>query len=388
MIKKMKYKNKIVLVVVVAVLAAGFLVLYPKNFRLTLSFSNIFASGSAVTVVSPNGGEVFYQPDLGEPISRIKIVWKRNWMPKGAKKLVSIYYRKTTGPNQLSQPIAENIPDSDFAWEIPANLLGNDFKIVVTSNGSGGNINSPLSDESDGTFSILAKPPYVKVTYPNGGEILRKGNSYTVTWTSNIMSTDPAIVVLYRYDDPLNLGSPVVAEGYYFITKNTGSYTFSIPAGQPFKCVNNPCPLTSTKVKAFVNTVNMGLSQDYSDNYFSVLDPLFSPTPTPTPTPTSPPNNSTLNAERIFIGQFNNTKYSLTLNDPDGISEFLINKTGGGFMWGGSPKNGRPPCPTAIYNSPVTLDPSNFPLSGYVIDCINQNIKYNIQVSMPVLPIP
>lgn len=96
-------------------------------------------------------------------------------------------------------------------------------------------------------------------------------------------------------------------------------------------------------------------------------------------------DNSVLSVQRV--DQFDNTKYSLTLDDPEGLSEFLINKADGSFIWGGEPKNGTPSCPTSITSDTVTLGPSDFPLSGYVIDCENANVQNSVQVSMPPMPI-
>ena len=96
--------------------------------------------------------------------------------------------------------------------------------------------------------------------------------------------------------------------------------------------------------------------------------------------------NSTLNIERLFPGEFDNTRYSLTLEDPEGISEFFINTAGGDFVFGGEPKNGTPPCPSSVRSGTVTLFPSDFPLSGYVIDCENEDVQNSVEVSMPPLP--
>lgn len=91
-------------------------------------------------------------------------------------------------------------------------------------------------------------------------------------------------------------------------------------------------------------------------------------------------DNSVLSVQRL--DQFDNTKYSLTLEDPEDIGAFLINKAGGESIWGGEPS-----CSTSITSDTVTLGPSDFPLSGYVIDCENTNVQNSVQASMPPLPI-
>lgn len=78
-------------------------------------------------------------------------------MPQGAGGLVSVFIRHATGSNQMNQFLAGGVNDQDGLTFFPNNLApGNDYKITVTSNGFGGTKDSPLSDESDGTFTISA----------------------------------------------------------------------------------------------------------------------------------------------------------------------------------------------------------------------------------------
>ena len=110
-------------------------------------------------------------------------------------------------------------------------------------------------------------------------------------------------------------------------------------------------------------------------------------TSTATTTTSSAPNNSVLAIIRLFPGQYDNTKYSLSLSDPDGIGDLNVNKASGSYIWSGSPRSGNPPCPAGpIETGTLTLNPSDFPLSGYVIDCLNSGVQYPVQVSMPALP--
>lgn len=94
--------------------------------------------------------------------------------------------------------------------------------------------------------------------------------------------------------------------------------------------------------------------------------------------------NSTFSVQRLFIGQYNNTKYLLSLSDPDGIGDFEIKTAGGAFVWGGSPRGGSPSCPSGpIDSGTVDLLSSDFPLHGWIIDCVNVGVKYQLQASMP-----
>ncbi len=102
--------------------------------------------------------------------------------------------------------------------------------------------------------------------------------------------------------------------------------------------------------------------------------------------------NSNLTATRLFPGQYDNTKYNVTVTDPDGVGSFLIGCAGGKIcsdysqstFFGGGPNT--PPCLTSVSSGTVTLSPSDFPIEGWIIDCVNTNTKYTIQASMPSLP--
>lgn len=89
-------------------------------------------------------------------------------------------------------------------------------------------------------------------------------------------------------------------------------------------------------------------------------------------------SNSQLNVTRLFIGQYNNTKYNVVVSDTDGISKLLINKANGNYLMTGSP-----PCSTSVSSGTVTLYPSDFPLSGTVNDCKNSSIVNQVSAQMP-----
>lgn len=104
-------------------------------------------TGPAITVLVPNGGEKWI---IGQ---EARVTWRRNWMPAGANGLVDIYYN-TGGLNTF---LAGGVNDSyGFTWIVPAWLTaGSNYKVVVTSHGSGGSLTAPLSDEGDTVFSVV-----------------------------------------------------------------------------------------------------------------------------------------------------------------------------------------------------------------------------------------
>lgn len=61
--------------------------------------------------------------------------------------------------------------------------------------------------------------PWIRVLSPNGGETYTAGEKVVVKWTSCNITTDTEIYVIFG--------------GLHFATKNTGSYTVSIPSNFP-----------------------------------------------------------------------------------------------------------------------------------------------------------
>ena len=129
--------------------------------------------------------------------------------------------------------------------------------------------------------------PLITVTSPNGGESLIVGRPLTINWnTTGFSSSDSVQISLY--DSSINCGSipapgcwttfPLVWNG----VKNTGSYTWDTNTyfGDPGPY--NPLYLSqhiSTgavyKIKLDIVGLNGAKATDYSDNYFSIVVPLF-----------------------------------------------------------------------------------------------------------------
>ncbi len=91
--------------------------------------------------------------------------------------------------------------------------------------------------------------------------------------------------------------------------------------------------------------------------------------------------NTTLIVERLFPGQYDNTKYIIKVKDPDKIQSLAVNKADGSGIVGGAP-----PCMEEVPSSTVTLLPSDFPLKATVNDCKDKAITYTVTAAMPPLP--
>lgn len=90
------------------------------------------------------------------------------------------------------------------------------------------------------------------------------------------------------------------------------------------------------------------------------------------------------------LTQYGTNKYSLKVNDSDGIKEFSIKKAGGSMVYGGSPgvlgnthACGGSSVATSVESGTVTIENADFPLSATVTDCRPGTAAYTFSVPRP-----
>src|SRR3989344_7500536 len=173
---------------------------------------------SAITLASPNGGEVWYQ-DQGQYISFVS--------NKKIPNPVDIVLKKNGATSStVGQLSAINSTGSiKYLWRI-RNLtnFGNDFTLCVTDR-----VNPANTDCSDRTFTILPVP-YVTIESPNGGENLLKTSTYQIRWrASNIPSEPGNKVQIFLEGESFERVSTLVNE----LNGDTLSYDWTVPNDIP-----------------------------------------------------------------------------------------------------------------------------------------------------------
>ncbi|GJQ63770.1 MAG: hypothetical protein SCALA702_28230 [Melioribacteraceae bacterium] len=191
-----------------------------------------------INVTSPNGGESWI-PGTGNTIK-----WSSN---AGGYVDIELYKGDI-----FNVSIANStINDGTYSWSIPSGITeGSDYKVKI-KNSSNGNI----SDISDDNFTI-AEPEYVKVITPNGGEEWQSGSNYDIIWNDNIVGN----VKIELYDG--NTIASIITTS----TSSTGVFNWTIPTG-----IN-----TGTTYRIKITSLDNSNLYDYSDNYFAIVEPLFS----------------------------------------------------------------------------------------------------------------
>ena len=144
-----------------------------------LSDNNFTITKRQVTVTTPNGGEnwetstphgIFWTDDI---LSHVKIE-----LYKGG-----VFYSNIVDTTES---------DGYYAWSVNAAESGNDYRVKITSLGSENDF-----DLSDADFSIVKN--VIKITRPNGGEVLTAGTDNSVVWTDTLNA--PVKIELYKSDE-------------------------------------------------------------------------------------------------------------------------------------------------------------------------------------------
>jgi hypothetical protein len=187
--------------------------------------------GGSITVITPNGGESLTRG------TQYEITWTDDF-PE------NVYIQLFLSGGYYTDIAVSTESDGSYIWDIPIELNGAEFQIVVISTIGDGQ----LSDLSDGYFSIPSGS--ITVTYPNGGETLARGTQCEIKWTDDI--SENVYIQLF------------LSGGYYTdiagSTPSDGSYLWDIPAD-----------LTGSdyQIKVFSEIMGDAVS-DFSDGYFSI----------------------------------------------------------------------------------------------------------------------
>lgn len=171
-------------------------------------------SAQTITVVSPNGGEIWH------PGTQHEIKWQ--WSPAYADTIVRIFisYAGHNGPWQV---IKWCINATSYLWTVPNTLSTNCvIRVATATNTSSGDY---VEDKSDAVFTI-GYPPPIQVLSPNGGESWEADTPRIIRWNTDGSSGLPVKLEYstdrgghFKYIDLL----PVRATSYTWMVPNTPS---------------------------------------------------------------------------------------------------------------------------------------------------------------------
>jgi hypothetical protein len=200
---------------------------------------------AALTILSPNGGEVIPSG------STYTITWSA---PSEAVKF-DIGYSLDDGAQGTWKLIASNITSYSYNWTVPApDGNKNTCRAGVRGyNASGGVVGT---DTSNNPFTIEV----IKLTDPDGGEILTSGTTYQIRWQTN--STIRPVQTVKIYGSP-NEGQSGTWRLLTTINGNPGYYDWTVPSVGSIK---DKCRLGVL----LLDSTSANIGQDGSDNNFTI----------------------------------------------------------------------------------------------------------------------
>jgi len=181
-------------------------------------FSIVPPSAESITVTFPNGGESL---DAG-------LSYDIAWTTTGTIDNVNIEY-STDGGTTWAVIVNADPNDGLYEWLVP-DMSSDECLVRVSKDIVEGSGDGPVSDVSDGVFSIVSGlPDSITVQSPNGGERLYSGSLYVIEW----MTTGSVGDVSIEYStDGGNTWNMAVET-----TTNDGNWEWDIPGTVSTSCL-------------------------------------------------------------------------------------------------------------------------------------------------------
>ena len=204
-------------------------------------------STPSITVTSPNGNETWQRNT-----SHI-VTWSYTGSPGSTVKIVLLKAGAEVGTISSSAPLGSNGAGS-YTWPInPVGATGSDYQVSVRS------ISLPaIADTSNSYFTLTpaANKPSITVKSPNGGELLQRGTSHTVTWNYTGSPGSTVKIVLLKAGAEVGTISSSAPLG----SNGAGSYTWPI----------NPVGATGSDYQVSVRSISLPAIADTSNSYFTI----------------------------------------------------------------------------------------------------------------------
>jgi len=205
------------------------------NYKEISAVSNIFSIIKPLALLVPQGGEKWFSG------STQQIKWNFNFVDS-----VKLEYSLNNGASW--QVIANSLPATllIYDWKIPQNISSTQCRIKIIDKN-----NILTADSSADVFTIMT--PILTVITPNGGENLKGGTEFQLTWKNQ---NSDSLVIDYTIDNGATWAS---------ITKSTNAKTEKLVWIVP-KVTSTQCRIRV--IDKFYSTVG-----DTSDKVFSIYTP-------------------------------------------------------------------------------------------------------------------
>ncbi len=205
------------------------------NYKEISAVSNVFSIIKPLALLVPQGGEKWFSG------STQQVKWNFNFVD-------SVKLEYSLNNSASWQLIANSLPATLLAydWKIPQNISSTHCRVKITDRN-----NILTADSSAEVFTIMT--PTLTVLTPNGGENLKGGTEYQLTWKNQ---NSDSLIIDYTIDNGANWTS---------ISKSTNAKTEKLTWVIP-KVTSTQCRIRV--IDKFYSTVG-----DTSDKVFSIYTP-------------------------------------------------------------------------------------------------------------------
>jgi hypothetical protein len=168
----------------------------------------------SITVVSPNGGEVF------EPGDRLRITWGSQGVSGNVSIVLFDLSQDPRNPQQFRIRELDNV--GVFEWTAPTRL-SDALKIGVIS------VDNPsVADVSDGVFTVgIPGQGEIEIVMPSGGEEFEMGTETRVMWTTQGSDVGDKVRIDISFDDGISF-QPLCPTVLCTDVTNNGDYRWGI----------------------------------------------------------------------------------------------------------------------------------------------------------------
>jgi PKD repeat protein len=181
----------------------------PEGVDTEIKTDYIAAYKELLTLLTPNDGEIIPSG------SGYTIEWDAPFIADNFK------LRLSTDNGKAWETIGKGITDTSYEWDVPTPTKNktNCLIKVVGYDASGAKVGA---DTSDGTFTIAV----LTITSPNGGEVVPSGDTYDITWETNVTESEVESVELF-YSRDGGTTWKLIEEA---LIGNPGTYEWTVPA--------------------------------------------------------------------------------------------------------------------------------------------------------------
>ncbi|TSC95078.1 MAG: hypothetical protein CEN87_90 [Parcubacteria group bacterium Licking1014_1] len=281
-----------------------------------LAESGVYGYGNSFSIVSASAAPIINEISTGGAHGKSASVMQ------GQSTAIGLYgYNFTSATGNFCGVNSSALDGITITSNCNVSSLVISFVIQVSQNAVPGDrqltITTPNGTSNSVTLTVLSSSVNrsIKITSPNGGEVLKFGETHRVTWTSQ--GIDKVAISVYN-DTIFGSGST-----NYLDPART---SLSVPASQGYfdwTILQNwspkPTPGNENRYKISISDVNADATgiRDVSDNYFSIV----APTTQPTFAVTFPTAGVALNEGSTY-------NLSWTGSDP-GVTSYQIDLAGG-----------------------------------------------------------